>query len=84
MQKETTIRFENKKDFLDYFVRDLRFNNIQLSDSEANVFAAILYFINSCNCFVDNEDRRKYIAKTYKMTPLTISRAFKKLVLQEK
>ncbi len=83
MQKETTIRFENKKDFLDYFVRDLRFNNIQLSDSEANVFAAILYFINSRNCFVDNEDRRKYIAKTYKMTPLTISRAFKKLVLQE-
>lgn len=80
MQRKVTTRFKSKKEFLEGFTRDFWFGNGKLSDSEANVFAVILYFINPKNCFVDNADMRRCIARTYKMSQSKISQAFENLI----
>ena len=80
MQRKVATRFKSKKEFLEGFTRDFWFGNGKLSDSEAKVFAVILYFINPKNCFVDNADMRRCIARTYKMSQSKISQAFESLI----
>lgn len=80
MRQEIITRFKSKKELLEKFARDFWFVEGKLSDSEANVFAVILYYANPKNCFVDNADMRRLITKAYRMTPPKISQAFESLI----